>query len=219
MSADPVDPGKQPSKKDGLVRREIRTCTTCGTKFSVTSDSGICPVCILRGSFGEEAASADSLTAASGSGGGSAETKHLSIVRRFEHYEVMLDEAGKPIELGRGAMGVSYKAFDVDLRIPVTLKLISEKYVGDESARLRFLREARAAAKVRHSNVASVFHLGRSREAARVLKWTGRDQMRDLRKTMSLWELFGSCCWALFGIRTRTSHWSSSERVGNVAAA
>jgi serine/threonine protein kinase len=59
-------------------------------------------------------------------------------------------------------MGITYKAFDVDLRIPVTLKLISEKYVGDESARLRFLREARAAAKVRHSNVASVFHLGRS---------------------------------------------------------
>ena len=59
-------------------------------------------------------------------------------------------------------MGITYKAFDADLRIPVTLKLISEKYVGDESARLRFLREARAAAKVRHSNVASVFHLGRS---------------------------------------------------------
>jgi serine/threonine protein kinase len=69
---------------------------------------------------------------------------------------------GKPIELGRGAMGITYKAFDVDLRIPVTLKLISEKYVGDQSARLRFLREARAAAKVRHSNVASVFHLGRT---------------------------------------------------------
>src|ERR1700729_925451 len=61
-------------------------------------------------------------------------------------------------------MGVTYKAFDVDLRCPVTLKVISEQYVGDESARLRFLREARAAAKVRHSNVASVFHLGRSGE-------------------------------------------------------
>jgi serine/threonine protein kinase len=34
--------------------------------------------------------------------------------------------------------------------------------LGDESAQLRFLREARAAAKVRHSNVASVFHLGRT---------------------------------------------------------
>jgi hypothetical protein len=39
---------------------------------------------------------------------------------------------------------------------------LSEKYGGDESARIRFLREARAAAKVRHPNVASVFHLGRS---------------------------------------------------------
>jgi serine/threonine protein kinase len=44
----------------------------------------------------------------------------------------------------------------------VTLKLINERYVGDESARLRFLREARAAASVRHPNVASVFHLGRT---------------------------------------------------------
>jgi serine/threonine protein kinase len=59
-------------------------------------------------------------------------------------------------------MGVTYKAFDVDLRCPVALKVISEKYLGDESARLRFLREARAAAKLRHSNVASVLHLGRT---------------------------------------------------------
>ena len=59
-------------------------------------------------------------------------------------------------------MGVTYKAFDVDLRCPVALKVISEKYLGDESARLRFLREARAAARLRHSNVASVLHLGRT---------------------------------------------------------
>src|SRR5260370_19118065 len=58
-------------------------------------------------------------------------------------------------------MGVTYKAFDVNLRFPVTLKVISERYLGDEAARLRFLREARAAASVRHPNVASVFHLGR----------------------------------------------------------
>jgi WD40 repeat protein len=59
-------------------------------------------------------------------------------------------------------MGVTYKAFDVDLQCPVTLKVISERYLGDESAQLRFLREARAAASVRHPNVASVFHLGRT---------------------------------------------------------
>jgi serine/threonine protein kinase len=59
-------------------------------------------------------------------------------------------------------MGITYKAFDVGLRRTVTLKVITEKYLGDESARLRFLREARAAASLRHPNVASVFHLGKS---------------------------------------------------------
>jgi serine/threonine protein kinase len=82
--------------------------------------------------------------------------------KRFEHYELLMGQDGKPLELGRGAMGVTYKALDVDLRCPVTLKVISERYLGDESARLRFLREARAAASVRHSNVAAVLHLGRT---------------------------------------------------------
>ena len=46
--------------------------------------------------------------------------------------------------------------------MPGHLKVIRAKYLGDESARLRFLREARAAASVRHPNVASVFHLGQN---------------------------------------------------------
>jgi serine/threonine protein kinase len=83
-------------------------------------------------------------------------------VQRFEHYQLVTGEDGKPVELGRGAMGITYKAFDVDLHCPVTLKVIREKYLGDDAARLRFLREARAAARLRHSNVASVFHLGRT---------------------------------------------------------
>jgi hypothetical protein len=82
--------------------------------------------------------------------------------QRFEHYELVTGEDGKPVELGRGAMGVTYKAFDINLRCPVALKVISERHLGDESARLRFVREARAAASVRHPNIASVFHLGSS---------------------------------------------------------
>ena len=74
----------------------------------------------------------------------------------------MTGEDGKPVELGRGGMGVTYKAFDVDMRCPVTLKVISERYIGDESTRLRFLREPRVAAGIRHQNVASVLHLGRT---------------------------------------------------------
>jgi hypothetical protein len=82
----------------------------------------------------------------------------------FDHYRLTRHSDGTPMELGRGAMGITYKAFDVDLRRAVTLKVINEKYVGDESACLRFLQEARAAASIRHPNVASVFHLGRSGE-------------------------------------------------------
>ena len=160
MKAESVDPGE--GKGAGLAPREIRTCPACGTKFSATGDRGLCPVCVLIGAAGRDSAPADVLNPVAGIEGRSAQTESGSIVRRFEHYEVMLDQDGKPIELGRGAMGITYKAFDIDLRFPVTLKVISKKYVGDESACLRFLREARAAARVRHPNVASVFHLGRS---------------------------------------------------------
>jgi serine/threonine protein kinase/predicted ATPase len=81
---------------------------------------------------------------------------------RFEHYQILAPEDGTPLELGRGAMGVTYKALDVNLRCAVALKVINVRFIGDESARRRFLREARAAASVRHPNVASVFHLGKS---------------------------------------------------------
>ena len=83
-------------------------------------------------------------------------------VHRLEHYELVLDENGQPVELGRGAMGITYKAIDVDLDCLATGKVpLAKDTLADEAARVRFLREARAAASVRHPNVASVFHLGR----------------------------------------------------------
>src|SRR5258708_2829750 len=57
-------------------------------------------------------------------------------------------------------MGVTYKAFDTNLRCDVALKVINPQFLHSETARQRFLREARAAAQLRHPNVASVFHLG-----------------------------------------------------------
>jgi serine/threonine protein kinase len=143
------------------VKPEVTsTCQACGTRIPAGLD--FCPVCALVRAGSHDSAPSEGLNPVSNSERSSAETEPSSIVRRFENYEVMLDQDGQPIELGRGAMGITYKGFDVDLRFPVTLKVISEKYVGDESARLRFLREARAAAKVRHTNVASVLHLGRT---------------------------------------------------------
>jgi tetratricopeptide (TPR) repeat protein len=150
------------AESEGSVQQEARTCPVCGTKFFATADREFCPVCILHRAFGAESAATGESGSVSELAASTEQADRGSQVRRFENYEVMLDADGRPIELGRGAMGITYRALDVDLRCPVTLKVISERYLGDESARLRFLREARAAAKVRHSNVASVLHLGRT---------------------------------------------------------
>src|SRR6266403_4591181 len=131
-----------------------RTCPSCGNEFSGTME--FCPVCMLRQGLAGGVESGES------SFEEAVKPKSELLAHRFENYELAKGDDGTPIELGRGAMGVTYKAIDVDLRCPVTLKVISERYLGDESARLRFLREARAAASVRHPNVASVLHLGRT---------------------------------------------------------
>jgi serine/threonine protein kinase len=133
-----------------------RICPNCGNAFSGAIES--CPVCLLRTGLPGGVESGES------SSGDILKPIPAEPAQRFDHYELVTSEDGKPVELGRGAMGVTYKAFDVNLRCPVTLKVISERYLGDESMRLRFLREARAAAKVRHANVASVLHLGVSGE-------------------------------------------------------
>jgi serine/threonine protein kinase/formylglycine-generating enzyme required for sulfatase activity len=79
----------------------------------------------------------------------------------FEHYQLLRNEDGTLAELGRGAMGITYKAFDTNLRCNVALKVITGTLLEDPIAAERFLREARSAAQLRHRNVASVFHLGK----------------------------------------------------------
>ena len=83
---------------------------------------------------------------------------------RYQQYEVLRREDGSLWELGRGAMGITYKAYDTNLRFTVALKVINSAYLESDTARQRFLREARAAAALRHPNVASVFNLGTDRE-------------------------------------------------------
>src|SRR5580704_8675171 len=137
-----------------MKTEDRRTCPSCGNEFSAAMK--FCPVCRLRqalkgGIEAGESSSEDIFKITPG-----------QATQRFEHYELLKSEDGRPLELGRGAMGITYKAYDIDLQCPVALKVINERYLGDESARLRFLREARSAARVRHPNVASVFHLGRT---------------------------------------------------------
>jgi serine/threonine protein kinase len=145
--------------KDTQPPEAISLCVKCGTKLPASRPSDRCPVCQLRGALDSEL---DSELTAALSQPKPDETDHPAqeSSTRFDHYELLTGDDGKPVELGRGAMGVTYRAFDSNLRRPVALKVINARYLNDESARLRFVREARAAARLRHPNVASVFHLG-----------------------------------------------------------
>ena len=82
----------------------------------------------------------------------------------FGDFEVVRREDGSLLELGHGAMGVTYLAVDNVLRRKVALKVIEVPAAARTShaVRERFLREARAAAALRHPNVAAVYQFGAS---------------------------------------------------------
>src|SRR5262249_44701412 len=79
---------------------------------------------------------------------------------KYDHFEVEVGVDGFPIELGAGAMAITYRARDTVLNSVVALKVIDRKVSKMPGVRSRFLREARAAAQIRHPNVAQVSHYG-----------------------------------------------------------
>ena len=70
--------------------------------------------------------------------------------------------AGHRIEavIGRGGMGVVYRATQLDLERPVALKIVAPELVQDETARRRFVQESRLAASIDHPNVIPIHQAG-----------------------------------------------------------
>jgi serine/threonine-protein kinase len=63
-------------------------------------------------------------------------------------------------ELGRGGMAIVYLARDPALKRPVAVKVLAAELARDKSARIRFEREAQAAASISHPNIVSVYSVG-----------------------------------------------------------
>src|SRR5882757_615744 len=131
--------------------QQISTCANCGGVLEETPGGGLgCMSCLLRAGIGsEEEVTQDSNPNAFEDGG------------RFGVYEIDRREGGSLYELGRGAMGVTYRATDTSLQRKVALKIIkSDIAERSADARERFMREARAAAALRHENIATVHQFG-----------------------------------------------------------
>ena len=86
-------------------------------------------------------------------------------------------------EIGRGGMGVVYEAEQISLGRRVALKVLPGHAVGDRKSLERFRREAKAAARMHHTNIVPVFEVGHEGEfafyAMQLIQGQGLDQVID----------------------------------------
>jgi len=138
----------------GSLNTELQgagTCAICGRPLTQCGPNGECLRCLVTLGFladGEEA----ERPAARG--------RLTPGTLRYAHFEVETGADGFPVELGAGAMAITYRARDTVLNSTAALKVIDRSVAQNPGARSRFLREARAAANIHHPNVARVTFYG-----------------------------------------------------------
>jgi serine/threonine protein kinase/Tfp pilus assembly protein PilF len=147
-------------------------CEKCGATISGDATRKVCPACLLDAglgllqdqsvSGGSDPAGDDGARAAKVSGGDDwVPDSSVPTDDRLGVYEIQRHPDGTLHELGRGAMGVTYCAVDTSLQRKVALKVIKVGIAARSAdARERFMREARAAASLRHENIATVYQFG-----------------------------------------------------------
>src|SRR5213080_3392905 len=154
--------GSTPSDGTGVIERGIdllprpelnksiaftETCPTCGGPLT----QGECLRCLVSLGFLSDSQQPDKVE----------NGRRLTPgPLKYDHFEVEVGADGFPVELGAGAMAITYRARDTVLNSVVALKVIDRKVAEMPGVRSRFLREARAAAQIHHPNVARVSHYG-----------------------------------------------------------
>src|SRR5215831_18778882 len=130
------------------ITNSARICETCGSPIETTSAGDLgCIACLIGTGLDAEAEPSD--------------TAFASVPDQLGAYTIERHADGSAWELGHGAMGVTYRAIDKALNRHVALKIISTDGASRSAeARERFMREARAAAALRHPNVATVYQFG-----------------------------------------------------------
>jgi serine/threonine protein kinase/Flp pilus assembly protein TadD len=129
----------------------VGTCAICGRPLTQVGPQGECLRCLADLGF---------LSGSQEPGRFESSRRLTPGPLKYDHFEVEVGVDGFPIELGSGAMAITYRARDTVLNSVVALKVIDRRVAKIPGVRSRFLREARAAAQIRHPNVARVSHYG-----------------------------------------------------------
>jgi predicted Ser/Thr protein kinase len=134
---------------------EIRRCPQCQAELPPAAPEGLCPECLLKEAMRSASESGHGQGVTTTHGPGAVAPRPEELARHFPQLEILE-------LLGRGGMGIVYKARQPGLERLVALKILPDQAGRDPAFAERFVREARALAKLTHPGVVAVYDFGQS---------------------------------------------------------
>ena len=136
----------------------MNKCPKCSMEFSADALGGLCPACLLQQGVESEAAATSGPEITTVAAPTTASV--VDPVMSPEQLMALLPQFDQIELIGRGGMGVVYKARQKNLDRPVALKVLLPEVAGSPGFAERFAREARAMARLSHPNIVTVHDFG-----------------------------------------------------------
>ena len=121
----------------------MKKCLSCQREFSVEAPGGLCPICVLKGAH---------------------ESQNLPEWIPLNEVQAAIPDLEIIECIGRGGMGIVYRAKEVASKREVALKLLDPSFNDQADFAERFEREARTLGELKHPNIVSIHDFGKSED-------------------------------------------------------